>query len=319
MLSELLHVEDDPMLRTIMQMSFENLGFRGTIVFASTIHEAMQHLTARGERTFDLVISDMHLPDGTGLDVVRLVRHGAHTAITPVVILSGDVDPKTVGRAYMLGANVYLDKSAPGRTLSDVIRSLYQHWILDAVPAQQQRENPGQVAVSRAIMLRARHARLYQRIADRFGQDDPAESAFWLGRALAESNLANVLDFVRHQLTGVEMPASVSDDILAMQEAADAALVDAERQLEAPTTSRLDAYRSVLDLLLTINIDALSRAIAELFPVMPSAMAALHEFLVGGMCDVVTWVSLKADDPALAQRVCRLRDGLMTLTATATR
>lgn len=303
------------MLRTIVQMSFENLGFRGTIVFANTIHEAMQHLAAPGERTFDLIISDMHLPDGTGLDVVRLVRQGPHTAITPVVILSGDVNPKTVGRAYMLGANVYLDKAAPGRTLGDVIRSLYQHWILDAVPARQVRENPGQAAVSRAITLRARHARLYQRIADRFGQDDPAEAAFWLGRALAESNLANVLDFVRHQLSGVEIPTSTSDDILAMQEAANAALSAAERELEAPTTSRFEAYRSVLDLLLTINIDALSRAIAELFPVMPAAMAAVHEFLVGVMRDVVTWVSLKTDDPALAQRVCRLREGLMTLTA----
>lgn len=315
MLSVLLHVEDDPMLRTIMQLSFENLGFRGTIVFASTIGEATQHLSDHGERTFDLVISDMHLPDGTGLDVVRLVRQAAHTAITPVVILSGDVNPKTVGRAYMLGANVYLDKAAPGRSLSDVIRSLYQHWILDAVPAQPVRENPGQVAVSRAIRLRARHARLYQRIADRFGRDDPAECAFWLGRALAESNLANVLDFVRNQLSGVELPASTSDDILAMQEAADVALSVAECQLEAPTTSRLDAYRSVLDLLLTINIDALSRAIAELFPVMPTAMAAVHESLVSVMRDVVTWVSLKTDDPALEQRVSRLRERLTTLTA----
>ncbi|HTL35088.1 MAG TPA: response regulator [Kofleriaceae bacterium] len=314
MRSVLLHVEDDPMLRTIVQMSFENLGFRGTVVFASTIHEARQHLAAPGERTFDLVISDMHLPDGTGLDVVRLVRQGPHTAITPVVILSGDVNPKTVGRAYMLGANVYLDKAAPGRTLSDVIRSLYQHWILDAVPAQPERENAGQAAVSRAITLRARHARLYQKIADRFGPDDPAECAFWLGRTLAESNLANVLDFVRHQLAGVELPASTSDDIMAMQEAADGALRAAERELEAPATSRVDAYRSVLDLLLTINIDALSRAIAELFPVMPNAMAAVHEFLVGVMSDVVAWVSLKTDDPALQQRVCRLRDGLMTLT-----
>ena len=303
------------MLRTIVQLSFENLGFRGTIVFANTIGEARQHLAAAGERTFDLIISDMHLPDGTGLDVVRLVRQGTHTAITPVVILSGDVNPKTVGRAYMLGANVYLDKSAPGRTLGDVIRSLYQHWILDAVPAQWERENPGQAAISRAILLRARHARLYQRIAERFGQHDPAESAFWLGRAIAESNLANVLDFVRHQLSGVEMPASTADGIMDMQEAADVALSAAERQLDAPSTSRVEAYRSVLDLLLTMNIDTLSRAIAELFPVMPAAMAAVHEFLVGVLSDVVTWVGLKADDPALQQRVCRLREGLMTLTA----
>ena len=315
MLSVLLHVEDDPMLRTIVQLSFENLGFRGTIVFADTVDEARKRLAGCGERTFDLVISDMHLPDGTGLDVVRLVRQDAHTAITPVVILSGDVDPKTVGRAYMLGANVYIDKSGRGRSLSDVVRSLYQHWIMDAVAAPQERENPGQAAVSRAIALRARHAQLYQRIADRFGHDNPTEAMFWLGRALAESNLTNVLDFVRRQLGDVQLPASTSNEILAMQRAADAALCGAERALDAPTTSRLEAYRSVLDLLLTINIDALSRAIAGLFPVMPAAMAAVHEFLVGTMRDVVTWVSRHADDPELQQRVSRLREALMALTA----
>lgn len=315
MLSIVLHVEDDPMLRMLMQLSFENLGFRGTIVFADTLDQATQRLAAHRERTFDLIISDMHLPDGTGLDVVRLVRQGADTALTPVVILSGDVDPKIVGRAYMLGANVYLDKAGPGRTLADVVSSLYQHWILDAVPAQQERENPGQAAVSRAIVLRARHARLYQRIADRFGHDDPAESAFWLGRAVAESNLANVLDFVRRQLTGVEMPASTADEIVAMQAAVDVALGAAECQLEAPTASRADVYRSVLDLLLTTNVEALSRTIAELFPVMPAAMAALHEFLADTIRDVVTWISLHADDPALQPRVLRLREWVDRLTA----
>src|SRR5262245_26557282 len=133
MISTILHVEDDLALRALVTLAFENFGYRGTVVAVGTVHAAIKRLdeTAQAAGTFDLVISDMHLPDGSGLDVVRHLRSTRAWMFTPVLILSGDVDPKKVGRAYALGANAYVDKSPAGRSLSDVLRSLYHHWVKD--------------------------------------------------------------------------------------------------------------------------------------------------------------------------------------------
>ncbi|HEU4613844.1 MAG TPA: response regulator, partial [Kofleriaceae bacterium] len=117
-------------------MSFRGFGFRGELAIADSVAEAERMLddAARSSSNrFDLIISDMHLPDGTGLDVVRHVRATPAWKTTPVLILSSDVDPKRVGRAYALGANAYVDKSPRGRTLRDVVKSLYQHWTKDVL------------------------------------------------------------------------------------------------------------------------------------------------------------------------------------------
>ncbi len=135
MLSTILHVEDDLALRGLVNLAFESFGFRGTFITAGSVEEATKRLeqaASSGER-IDLIISDMNLPDGTGLEIVRDVRASSEWRATPVLILSGDVNPRIVGKAYALGANAYLDKSPRGRPLSELLRSLYQHWTHDVV------------------------------------------------------------------------------------------------------------------------------------------------------------------------------------------
>jgi len=43
-LAMILHVEDDRTLRALVQMAFENFGFRGTTVTAASIVQAKQRL-----------------------------------------------------------------------------------------------------------------------------------------------------------------------------------------------------------------------------------------------------------------------------------
>src|SRR3954471_17863236 len=119
----ILHVEDDLMLRSLVSLTFQNLGFRGKTVFATTIGQGERQLdkAAQEGRRFDLIISDMHLPDGKGLDLVRYVRASPMWRTTPTLILSGDANPQLVGRAYALGANAYIDKAPPNRSVCDVV------------------------------------------------------------------------------------------------------------------------------------------------------------------------------------------------------
>jgi CheY-like chemotaxis protein len=255
----------------------------------------------------------MNLPDGTGLDLVRFVRASATWKATPFLILSGDVDPKKVSKAYALGANAYVDKSPHGRTMSDVLRSLYQHWGQDAVLPIPARPERIQRIIMRGMSIRRRHAELYQRLAELFA-DRRAEAAFWLSRALAEANLINLLGFLQQQLHDRELADGIADQLEAMQIEVEGMLRDGERQLAERTITRDAAYRLVIDLIETSNLRVLSTGIGHLFPSMSVAMEAVHDFLVGTVHDVAAWVDLHASDAALRAQAAQMRAQLAAYT-----
>ena len=88
----MLYVEDDPDLVEVVRAL---LGDEVDLVSAGTLGDA--NANVRNE-TFDLVIIDILLPDGSGLDLLHTLRTNGHQS-TPVVIFSGqDVDRETAER-----------------------------------------------------------------------------------------------------------------------------------------------------------------------------------------------------------------------------
>lgn len=308
MVTVILHVEDDLVLRGLVELAFQGFGFRGTVISAGSVSEAVERLDAaeKSGAGMDLIVSDMNLPDGSGLDVVRHVRASSTWTFTPVLILSGDVNPRSVGRAYALGANAYLDKSPRGRTLTEVIKSLYNHWGKDAVLPSEQPLDSVQQLFAVAIAIRRRHAQLYQRLAEKFG-DSRSESAFWLSRALAESNLVNLFEFLRRHVDDRVLPESLPEEVERMQADVARVLGAAEQAVADESITRAEAYRLLLDLVAALDVDAVSRVIGHLFPVAPTATAALRDLFVAKVEDITTWVDLHATDQELHERAVKLR------------
>lgn len=290
----ILHVEDDTVLGALVALTLEGLGFNGKRIRADTVLKAETILdrAARNGETFDLIISDMHLPDGSGLDLVRHVRADLKWKGTPMLILSSDVDPKTVARAYALGANAYISKSPPGRTLNDVVTSLYHHWIEDVViPRSHARDaDTLRQALRRAMNIRLRHAHIYQRLAERY-PEDVDESAFWLGAALAESNLINILGFLQTQLSDhLEVDKEMTNEIAELQTLTESQLSALEKDLDSAELSHEEIYKRVLDLVSINNVDLIARSMARAFPVVPVAIVALRDFLLANYKRMSTWI-----------------------------
>lgn len=308
----ILHVEDNTVLGALVAVTLEGLGFSGKRINAGTVTkaEAILDEAARNGKPFDLIISDMHLPDGTGLDIVRHVRESPIWKGTPMLILSGDVDPKTVARAYALGANAYISKFPPGRSLGDVVTSLYHHWIEDVVTPHTDVSNAAMTrrALRRAMNIRLRHAHLYQRLAERFSDDVP-EAAFWLSRALSESNLINVLGLVQQQLPDhMEIEKDCTNEIAALQADTEARLSALERDLDASSWSREEIYERVLDLVSITNVDVLARSMARTFPVVAVAVDALRDFLVANYERMTAWIEEHTNTPELHEEAQEVRE-----------
>ena len=87
----ILHVEDDPDIRSVVAGMVSDTA---DLSFAASLGEAHRRLE---ERRFDLVILDIMLPDGSGLELLDVINRASHP--TPVVIFSAkDVDEQTAKR-----------------------------------------------------------------------------------------------------------------------------------------------------------------------------------------------------------------------------
>jgi PAS domain S-box-containing protein len=107
-----LVVEDDPVLLDLTARLLEGAGYE--VYRAASVAEA---LSALAESIPALVLLDLWLPDGDGLEVVRRVREEPSTRDVPIVAVSAKATPAEVERALAAGCDAHLAKPLGGREL----------------------------------------------------------------------------------------------------------------------------------------------------------------------------------------------------------
>lgn len=90
---------------------------------ALTYEEAIASLTTGRP---DLVILDMEMPHVSGLEFLDILRSTPNYARIPVIIVSGDNDPKDVKEAFMRGAADYVRKPYDAEELLLRIHRIFQ-------------------------------------------------------------------------------------------------------------------------------------------------------------------------------------------------
>jgi two-component system, response regulator len=301
-MTTILHVEDDDALAAMVADSFRALGFKGRFLTVTTIDEASRILDdVVAQPILDLILSDMHLPDGTGLDVIRCVRSNVVRAHVPVVILSGDTAPDTVKRAYALGVNSYIPKGMRGRSITQTMRSLYTYWLEDARLPGVGRAARTHRVLDTAILIRRRRSEKYMEIAERVGPDD---GDFWMDLALRDGNLANIFAFLEVQLGDRELPSALLDQIEPAQAETLAVLEALDRH---PVVTRADAERYIGMLVAHLHPDLFARVTAELCPASPVAMQAMRQVAADNLDELASWIEAHAQSEAVRSFIAPLR------------
>lgn len=101
--ARLLVVDDEPDLRTLYELTLLRAGYQ--VESAADLQTARQWLA---QKTFDAVITDMRLPDGLGLELVRELNNGLRTEKCIVITAFGS--PENAVEALKAGAFDYLTK-----------------------------------------------------------------------------------------------------------------------------------------------------------------------------------------------------------------
>jgi two-component system response regulator PilR (NtrC family) len=114
--NSLLVVDDEPDLRTLYELTLVREGY--AVETAGSVEEAWALLTERG---FGAVITDMRLPDGTGLELLQRLEEGARSEKAIVITAYGSAQGAV--EALKCGAYDYLTKPVDLRQFRAVVAS----------------------------------------------------------------------------------------------------------------------------------------------------------------------------------------------------
>jgi two-component system OmpR family response regulator len=102
-MSKILLVEDDPVLGKSVQLTLELEKY--TVTWVRDLRSALK---TNETNKFDIVILDLGLPDGSGLDFCKKVREIGSRI--PILILTAQTHEDSVVEGFNAGANDYVEK-----------------------------------------------------------------------------------------------------------------------------------------------------------------------------------------------------------------
>jgi len=116
---EILIIDDEPSVADALRLILEEHGYAAVAV-ATAAHGLKQ----AGERQWDVVITDLRLPDMTGFDVLTQIRQD-HPFGPAVIVISAYATPQLIAEAMSLGAvDVLLKPFSPSTLLSAIQEAL---------------------------------------------------------------------------------------------------------------------------------------------------------------------------------------------------
>lgn len=101
----ILVADDDPMIRNLLRIMLETANH--TVFEAQNGQDAIEK--ARQIHP-DAIILNVRMPEMDGYTVCKTLRHGADTAVMPILMLTGQAHLTAVNKGLLAGANRYLTK-----------------------------------------------------------------------------------------------------------------------------------------------------------------------------------------------------------------
>lgn len=124
---QVLVVEDSAAMRSFIASTVEEI----EAVEATEAASGFEALKELPRRQFDLIITDINMPDINGLELVRFIRENERYRDCPLIIVSTESSQRDRERGLALGANSYLVKPFSPSDLKDCV----ERFLKDPCPA----------------------------------------------------------------------------------------------------------------------------------------------------------------------------------------
>lgn len=116
---KIIVAEDDKMLAEMICGILREGGH-----IAVPAYDSVQVMFAATNQPPDLVLLDINMPGGTGVEVLRKLKMLKKTKEVPIIVISGNTDPDMPAQVVAMGAHAYIPKPIdPELLLREVARS----------------------------------------------------------------------------------------------------------------------------------------------------------------------------------------------------
>jgi len=137
----ILVIEDNDNDLLLIMRAWRQLGVNNPIQIVTSGEDAIAYLKGIGEYADrsvypypSFITTDLKMPGGDGLLVLEHLKSNPEWAVIPTAVLSASMDLDDIKKSYMLGASSYHLKPAAYDELRNLLKALYDYWLMCEVP-----------------------------------------------------------------------------------------------------------------------------------------------------------------------------------------
>lgn len=119
MIRNILAIDDSASMRQILAATLTTAGYEVTL--ASDGEEGLENALAT---SFDLVLTDQHMPGKTGLDLIAALRDNPAYQATPILVLTTESGEEFKQAARAVGATGWIEKPLDPDLLTELVAAL---------------------------------------------------------------------------------------------------------------------------------------------------------------------------------------------------
>ncbi|KAL4448071.1 hypothetical protein ABPG75_005290 [Micractinium tetrahymenae] len=151
-----LLVDDERLTRTVVANLLHKCGYR--VTSASDGMEALQLLRSSAPDTFQLVLTDVCMPELNGLQLLSCVKQDANLRAVPVVMMSSVDQEEAVAAAVQNGAEEYLVKPVTKKEVQHIWQHVWRRRCAAATVPQLPQEAAAAMAAAAAAAVAQQQA-----------------------------------------------------------------------------------------------------------------------------------------------------------------
>ena len=172
--SKILVIEDEPDIRKTLEYNLSREGYE--VAVSGTLQEAKKLL----EPSLSLLVLDLMLPDGSGLDLCREIKKNSLLSNIPIIILTAKDDEVDRVVGFELGADDYVTKPFSVRELILRIKAVLKRGEVNKPELVEVERQFGDLSIdvdshevhvnSELVVLTALEFKLLKQLVDRRGR-----------------------------------------------------------------------------------------------------------------------------------------------------
>jgi len=124
----ILFVEDNTRDRLLIQSILSQWEHKERITFVIDGPQAVSYLRECSNLP-SVVIIDLHLPQLSGLELVKALRANSDYYSLPIVVFSSSSSPLDIENCYRAGTNAYVIKSIDFTQFSKSVKHIVDFWV----------------------------------------------------------------------------------------------------------------------------------------------------------------------------------------------